>query len=95
MSDAVKPAKKAWRMPDTYTIIFFVVAFAAILTYIVPVGMFTAKAEAANGKSVLVPGSYTNSFVLEDGKLIPDAAGTTHTKPLPVFAPFGDMGVLN
>lgn len=95
MSDAAKPAKKAWRMPDTYTIIFFVVAFAAVLTYIVPVGMFTQKAEAANGKSVLVPTSYTNSFVLEDGKLIPDAAGTTHTKPLPVFAPFGDMGVLN
>jgi uncharacterized ion transporter superfamily protein YfcC len=95
MSDTMKPAKKAWRMPDTYTIIFFVVAFAAILTYLVPVGVFTAKAEAANGKSVLVPESYTNTFVMEDGKLVPSTGGTTHTKPLPLFAPFGDMGVLN
>jgi uncharacterized ion transporter superfamily protein YfcC len=95
MSDVVKPGKKAWRMPDTYTIIFFVVAFAAILTYLVPVGVFTEKAEAANGKNVLVPSSYTNTFVEQDGKLVPSASGTTMTKPLPIFAPFGDMGVLN
>ena len=95
MSDASKTARKAWKMPDTYTIIFFVVVFAAILTYLVPVGMFTEKAEASNGKSVLVPSSYTNTFVSEDGKLVPSASGQTATKPLPLFAPFGNMGVLN
>ncbi len=82
-------------MPDTYTIIFFVIAFAAILTYLVPVGVFTEKAEASNGKSVLVPGSYVNTFVVEDGKLVPNADGETATMPLPLFAPFGEMGVLN
>lgn len=31
---------KNWRMPDTYVIIFFIVLFAALLTYIVPTGFF-------------------------------------------------------
>ncbi|MGL5188481.1 MAG: putative basic amino acid antiporter YfcC, partial [Cetobacterium sp.] len=35
--------KKKIRIPDTYVIIFFVVVFAAILTYIIPVGSFTME----------------------------------------------------
>lgn len=31
---------KTWRMPDTYVIIFFIVLFAALLTYVIPTGFF-------------------------------------------------------
>ncbi|MDA3809293.1 MAG: putative basic amino acid antiporter YfcC [Spirochaetaceae bacterium] len=88
-------AKRAWRMPETYIIIFFVVIFAAILTWLVPVGVFTGTQEAANGKTVLDPASYTNLFVETDGELVADATGKTHTKPIALFQPFGGMGLLN
>jgi uncharacterized ion transporter superfamily protein YfcC len=32
--------QKAWRVPDTYVIIFFVVLLAALLTYMIPTGKF-------------------------------------------------------
>ncbi len=95
MSNGELTAKRAWRMPDTYIIIFLVVIFAAILTWLVPVGVFTGTQEAANGKTVLDPASYTNLFVETDGELVADAAGSTHTKPIALFKPFGGMGLLN
>lgn len=87
--------QQAWKMPDTYIIIFFVVIVAAVLTWVVPVGMFTGTQEAANGKTVLDPTSYTNMFVEQEGKLVPDSSGTIHRKPIALFEPFGGMGVLN
>lgn len=87
--------RKSWKMPDTYIIIFLVVVAAAVLTWIVPVGVFTGTQEAANGKTILDPSSYTNLFVEQDGELIPDTAGTTHRKPIALFKPFGGMGLLN
>ena len=68
---------------------------AAILTMIVPVGVFTATQEAENGKTVLDPSSYTNLFIEDDGVLKADLCGTTHRKPIALFKPFGGMGVLN
>ncbi|MDC7234131.1 MAG: putative basic amino acid antiporter YfcC [Spirochaetales bacterium] len=86
---------KTWKMPDTYIIIFFVVLAAALLTLIVPVGVFTGTQEAANGKTVLDPTSYTNLFIEQEGELVADASGETHRQPIALFKPFGGMGVLN
>lgn len=46
--------QKAWNMPDTYVIIFWVVVLAAILTYIVPLGRFEIfyNAYDASGKKI-------------------------------------------
>ena len=38
--DISNKKKYSFQMPDTYVIIFFVVVFAAMLTYIVPTGKF-------------------------------------------------------
>ncbi|MFZ5352794.1 MAG: putative basic amino acid antiporter YfcC [Bacillota bacterium] len=46
--------QKAWRMPDTYVIIFFVVLLAALLTYVIPLGNFDVfyRALDANGNEI-------------------------------------------
>jgi uncharacterized ion transporter superfamily protein YfcC len=71
MSDAVgkAQAQKAWRMPHTYVIIFFVVLVGWLLTLVVPAGLFdTHKVtyKDANGKeksrTVLIPESFRYSY---------------------------------
>jgi len=71
MSDAVKkaPAQKAWRMPHTYVIIFFVVLVGWILTLLIPVGLFDTHKVSykdANGKdktkTVLIPESFRYAY---------------------------------
>ena len=39
----VEPAKKHWyeKLPHPYAILFFIILFAAVLTYIVPAGQYT------------------------------------------------------
>ncbi|WP_173918286.1 putative basic amino acid antiporter YfcC [Halobacillus sp. Marseille-Q1614] len=57
--------KKAWEMPHTYVIIFFVVLFAAILTYLVPAGSFETEEMTYNNsgteetRTVLIPESFS------------------------------------
>jgi uncharacterized ion transporter superfamily protein YfcC len=71
MSDAVRkaPVQKAWRMPHTYVIIFFVVLVGWILTLLIPVGIFDTHKltyKDANGKdktkTVLIPESFRYSY---------------------------------
>jgi len=45
------------KIPHTYTIIFFIVLFMAVLTWVVPSGQFE-RVEGEAGKMVVVPGSY-------------------------------------
>lgn len=85
--------KKKFRMPDTYIIIFFVVLFAAFLTYVVPVGNFdmhkvTYLTETGTEKTrtVPIPGSF--HYDLND-------VGQPLTKPIPFFAPGGEIGISN
>ena len=84
--------KKKIRIPDTYVIIFFVVVFAAILTYIIPVGSFTmekiqyATEAGMKTRTVPVPGSF--KYALND-------LGQPLTKGIPIFAAGGDMSVTN
>lgn len=54
-------------IPHTYVIVFFIVVFAALLTWLVPAGHFERTTKAYDGKTreVIVPGSFK---YLEEGK---------------------------
>lgn len=63
--------KKKFNIPDTYVIIFFVVIFAAILTYTVPIGKFqmekiTYTTETGVEKTRTVPIAGSFSYELND-----------------------------
>jgi uncharacterized ion transporter superfamily protein YfcC len=84
---------KEGRAPDTYVIIFFVVLFAAALTYLIPAGSFetdtvrfTDAAGAVQEREVLVPESF---------QLLRDEEGRPVRRGIPVFAPGGEVGVFN
>ncbi|MGI8314811.1 putative basic amino acid antiporter YfcC [Halobacillus mangrovi] len=84
----MKEKKKGIQMPHTYVIIFFVVLFAALLTYLVPAGMFETKevtyehSGAEESRTVLIPESFTTA---EEGA----REGTS------LFEPGGGAGLLN
>lgn len=70
MSDSVERSpQKAWRVPHTYVIIFFVVLLGWILTLLVPVGLFDTHKVSykdQNGKektkTVLIPESFRHVY---------------------------------
>lgn len=90
--DGKEKKPQAWQMPDTYVIIFFVILFAALLTYLVPIGSFDMEEVSYlyNGvektKTVPVP----NSFHFEL-----DEAGNAIKEGISVFEPYGGMGITN
>ncbi|SFG56948.1 Uncharacterized membrane protein YfcC, ion transporter superfamily [Halobacillus alkaliphilus] len=79
--------KKGFEMPHTYVIIFFVVLLAAVLTYLIPAGMFETKevtyehSGAEKTQTVLIPGS----FNVEEGS----------SEGASLFEPGGGAGLLN
>ena len=84
---------KKIKMPDTFVIIFFVVLFASLLTYIVPVGKFEMQevtyitnTGAEKTRNVPVPGSF--SYELDD-------QGNELKKGIKIFEPGGEVGVTN
>ena len=84
--------KKSWNMPHTFVIVFFVVLFAAILTFIVPVGQFQTEdiTYTLNGeektRTVLKPDSF--EFLKdEQGNLVREGAA--------LFKSGGETGFLN
>lgn len=84
--------KKSWDMPHTFVIVFFVVLFAAILTFIVPVGQFQTEdiTYTLNGeektRTVLKPDSF--EFLKdEQGNLVREGAA--------LFKAGGETGFLN
>ena len=38
--ETLESMNKGFKVPDTYVIIFFVVCFAALLTYLIPQGLY-------------------------------------------------------
>lgn len=86
--------KKQIKMPHTYVIIFCVILFCALLTYIVPVGSFQTQevsymvGEAEKTRTVVVPGSFQYAT---------DEAGNRLRNGVPIFGTedFGGQGMLN
>lgn len=83
---------KATRVPDTYIIIFFVVLFAAMLTYLIPVGTFDTHevsyqmGEKTKTRTVLIPETF---------QVVTDDQGVPVKKGIKLFEPYGEVGVLN
>jgi uncharacterized ion transporter superfamily protein YfcC len=82
-----------FRVPDTYVIIFAVVAAAALLTWIVPAGSFETStvtyvdaAGVERSREVLDPGSF---------RLLRDGAGESVRRGAPLFAPGERTGLFN
>ena len=88
---AMSQNKTRW-VPDTYIIIFFVVLFAALLTWTVPVGKFeTHEIKYTMGstektRNVLIPESFKYELN-KDGKPV--------VKGIKLFEPYGGTGILN
>ncbi|MTI71312.1 MAG: putative basic amino acid antiporter YfcC [Firmicutes bacterium] len=84
--------QKSWRMPDTYVIIFFVVLFAALLTYLVPLGQFDTHEVTyeykGDEKTRTVPDP--DSF-----RVITNDQGAPVKEGISLFEPFGGLGITN
>lgn len=88
----MKEKNKAWKVPHTFVIVFFVVILAAMVTYLVPVGQFQTEevTYTQNGeestKTVLVPDSFE---IVKDEEGYPVRQGTS------LFESGGEAGFLN
>ena len=54
---------KKWRMPDTYVIIFFIVLFAALLTYVIPTGFFDVNYVVEDSRGNLIVNASDNAIM--------------------------------
>ncbi len=52
------PAKKKFKMPHTYVILYALVIIIAICTYIVPAGVYDTYADPVSGRTIVDPDSY-------------------------------------
>lgn len=83
---------KAWKVPHTFVIVFFVVVLAAVVTYLVPVGQFQTeevsytKDGEESTKTVLVPGSF---------EIVTDEEGNQVRAGTSLFESGGGAGFLN
>ncbi len=82
----IESLNKGFKVPDSYVIIFFVVALAALLTYIVPQGYFSTIEDANTGKTVIEQGSF---------QYVTDESGAPLKEGIPLFKPFGEVGFFN
>lgn len=77
-SQVKEKQKRSFQLPDTYVIIFIVVALAALLTYIVPTGRFDVgyKVHDANNKVVaIIEDGAVGEFTSNGEKFTVDASG--------------------
>lgn len=87
-----KKGKRQWQMPDTYVIIFFVVLFAAMLTYVVPVGSFDMEevtymhGDVEKTRTVPVGDSFHYEL---------DENGEPLKQGIKFFEPYGGVGFSN
>jgi uncharacterized ion transporter superfamily protein YfcC len=90
--DTLNSMNKGVKMPDTYIIIFFVVCFAALLTYLIPQGMYQTQ-----DVTYMVNGSETTKTVLKDGsfKYLLDGDGNPVKHGISLFAAGGGVGLFN
>ena len=87
-----KKKKRSWQMPDTYIIIFFVVALAALLTYVIPQGRY-----ATQEVTYMMDGVEKTRTVIENGSFeyVLDEAGQPLKKGVKLFEPGGEVGLFN
>ena len=59
--ETLETLNKGFKVPDTYVIIFFVVCFAALLTYLIPQGMYETQEV-----SYMIDGAESTRTVIKD-----------------------------
>lgn len=90
--ETLNSLNKGFKVPDTYVIIFFVVCFAALLTYLIPQGMYQTEDitymvdGAESTRTVIKDGSFQYKLG-EDGKPLKDG--------ISLFAAGGGVGLFN
>ena len=79
-------------LPDTYIIIFFVVCFAALLTYLIPQGVYETQ-----DVTYLVDGVEKTKTVIKDGSFqyVLDEDGQPLKQGISLFASGGGVGLFN
>jgi len=55
-----KPEKKKFKVPHTYVILFCVVMVVALMTYLVPAGVYDRVKDEATGRTIINPESFHN-----------------------------------
>lgn len=90
--ETLNSLNKGFKVPDTYVIIFFVVCFAALLTYLIPQGIYETV-----DVSYLVDGEESTRTVIKDGSFqyALDAAGNPVKNGISLFKSGGEVGLFN
>lgn len=57
MEAVMEKKKKAFKMPHGYVVIFAILIFVSVMTYVIPAGEYAREVNAA-GQEVVVPGSF-------------------------------------
>ena len=58
MAESRKETNKVMKVPHTYVLIFCIVIFAALLTYLVPAGEYARVEDVATGRTIVDPNSF-------------------------------------
>ncbi|WNX89800.1 hypothetical protein RVY71_05890 [Emergencia timonensis] len=90
--ETLETLNKGFKVPDTYVIIFFVVCFAALLTYLIPQGMYETQEV-----SYMIDGAESTRTVIKDNSFqyVLDANGEPLKKGVGLFEAGGGVGLLN
>ena len=88
----LKSFNKGFQVPDTYIIIFFVVVFAALMTFLVPKGFYETQ-----DISYMINGVEKTRTVIKDGSFqyLTDDAGNAVTEGVALFSGDGGTGFFN
>lgn len=83
---------KGFKVPDTYVIIFFVVVLAAMMTYLIPQGMYSTK-----DVTYMIDGIEKTRTVIQDGsfRYVLNGSGEPLKEGIKLFEPYGEVGLFN
>lgn len=90
--ETLESLNKGFAVPDTYIIIFLVVCLAALLTYLIPQGVYETE-----DITYIVDGVEKTKTVIKDGsfKYILDESGQPLKQGISLFASGGEVGLFN
>lgn len=90
--ETLESLNKGFSVPDTYIIIFFVVCLAALLTYLIPQGIYETE-----DITYMMDGVEKTRTVIKDGSFqyVLDEAGESVKQGISLFAAGGGVGLFN
>ncbi|MGN0713965.1 MAG: putative basic amino acid antiporter YfcC [Anaerovoracaceae bacterium] len=90
--ETLESLNKGFSVPDTYIIIFFVVCLAALLTYLIPQGIYEIE-----DITYMMDGVEKTRTVIKDGSFqyVLDEAGEPVKQGISLFAAGGGVGLFN